>query len=1043
MIPENIANKIKDTSKLEDVLTGLERSGRQFYTRCPKCGHIDTKKKKGLMFNPSKQIAKCYHCDWGCNHPVKYLMDVDGMKYPEALAKLAEIHHIDIEEDSKRDDRLEYEARSKKKSRKDKKMDNFCERQLTESGLTSEDVEVEFSEDNGKTIRRRPTFLSGTRDQYGKYLVGSGDDMLIYYHDLDGKQVMFRPEKSQKMLPLIRVRWQNPELHKDKTGRPIKYQSPSGSGSHIYIPQKIREHYKFAKPIDTLFIQEGEKKAEKCCKHGIPSIGIMGIQNIGGKGRPIPAEIQLIVQQCSVRQVVFMLDSDWDRLSSELKNGDDIDMRPRSFFYAVKNYKEYMQTMVNLGISVEIWFGYIKQNEKDAKGIDDLMVAAFQGKEKELREHIDYAMHDKQGADEFVQLHKITTMNDQQLADLWLLNDPKEFAKRHREEIGDLKEFKIRKFTRRFNENGELELAQKLMPDERYWDELIRETRSGDTRTDLQFNYYNCFNFLQRRGFHRIKMKSGDWDFIHIENRVIHKVDNYAIKDFVTQFTEELGEIPVLNMLYRGGPQYLGHEKLSNLKFAAPNIERATRDSQCLFFNDKIWEINADGITEMNYGEFRNYVWEDKIINAKVSAIKPMVEVTVMNDEIRKQVAPEYRSIPNGEFFVEFTEEGEKCHFLQFLRNTSNFVWRKERKFSETNDPEDAVEVEELFVNSRHLVNKLTAMGYLLHDYKNDSELKAVIGMDGKISEVGASNGRTGKSLYGVAIEQVIPQEYIGAKNKRITEDQFLFSDVTEKTMNLFLDDVRANIDFEFFFPVISGKLKVNVKGGSRFTLDQADTPKLFLTTNHAINGDGSSFRDRQAFLAFSDYYNDDHKPIDDFGVNFFSEWEQDQWNLFYNLMATCLQLYFQSLRDEWAGKNKGIVDPPLETLEKRRLRQQIGEDFMQWADVKFAANTDGEPADEASALDMREARNVLYGDFIKEKPHAGKYVTTTNFKRRMKFYCEYKGFDFNPNKPNEDGIDYGTWKKHNPGRIFDGVDDKSGGLEFFTIAGPKWTKGF
>lgn len=1043
MIPEEIANRIKDISKLEDVLTGLEKSGKQLYTKCPKCGTIDTKKKKGLMFSPSKQIAKCYHCGWGCNHPVKYLMDVDGLKYPEALAKLAELHHIDIEEVDNRKERLEHEQKTRRKQQKDKKLETFCDKQLTESGLTREDIEVDVSEDGGKTIHKMPTFRSGTRDQYGKYLIGSGDDMLIYYYDLDGKQVMFKPEKSQRMLPLIRVRWQNPEIHKDKEGRPIKYQSPSGSGSHIYIPQRIREYYKYAKPMDILFIQEGEKKAEKCCKHGIPSIGIMGIQNIGGKGRPLPAEIQLIVQRCAVKQVVFMLDSDWDRLSINLKNGDHVDQRPRSFFYAVKNYKEYMQTMVNLGISVEIWFGYIKQNGADAKGIDDLMVALFRGKEKELRDHIDYAMHDKQGSDEFVQVHKITTMNDKQLADLWKLNDPKEFAKYHRDEIGDLKEFVIRKFPRRFNEDGELELSQKLAPDEKYWDEVPHIMRNGEEKTDLQFNYYNCFKFLQNRGFNRIKMKSGDWDFIHITNRVIHKVDNYAIKDFVTQFTEELEEIPVLNMLYRGGPQYLGHEKLSNLKIIYPTIEKASRDSQCLFFNDRIWEITADGIKEMGYSEFRNFVWEDKIINAQVSVLKPMVNVTVMTDELRKKVAPEYRNIENGEFFIDFTDEGEKCHFLQFLKNTSNFTWRKERKYAETGNAEDAPELEELFINNRHLVNKLTAMGYLLHDYKNDSELKAVIGMDGKISEVGASNGRTGKSLFGVAIEQVIPQEYIGAKNKRITEDQFLFSDVTEKTMNIFLDDVRANIDFEFFFPVISGKLKVNVKGGSRFTLDQADTPKLFLTTNHAINGEGSSFKDREAFLAFSDFYNDTHKPIDDFGVNFFSEWEQDQWNLFYNLMATCLQLYFQSLREEWAGKNKGIVDPPLETLEKRRLRQQIGEDFMQWAEVKFAAGTDGKPLDESSALNQRNARNELWQDFIKEKAHAQKFVTTTSFKKKMKFYCQYKGFDFNPNKPNTDGIDYGTWKKHNPNRFFDGEDDKSGGVEYFTIASNAWTVEF
>ncbi len=1037
MIPKEIADKIKAVSKLEDVISDLRKSGKEFYTKCPKCGKLDLKKKKGLMVDTSKQICKCFSCDFGTNNAVTYLMETEGINYPDALTRLAEIHHIDIETENDRKDRLKREKELKRQQRKNKQTATFCNRQLKDSGLEHDDIEVEVIEDDSKTIKKRPAFLSGTRDQYGNYIVGKGDDMLIYYYDLEGKQVMYRPEKSQgnKMKPLIRVRWQNPELHKDKNGRPIKYQSPAGSGSHIYIPQKIREYYKFAKSIDTLFIQEGEKKAEKCCKHGIMSIGVMGIQNIGGKDRPLPAEIQLIVQKCNVKEVVFMLDSDWNHLSGDLKNGDHIDQRPRSFFYAVKNFKEYMRTMVNLGISVEIWFGHIRQNEKEAKGIDDLMVVMLPGKEHELREDIDFAMHDKQGDGTLVKVYKITEKSDQQIADIWLLNDPDEFAKFHYEEIKELKEFYLRKFKRRLNEEGKLEMSQKLMPEEQYWEIVEKESRSGDVMQQIFFNYYNCFNFLQNRGFHRIHMKSNTWDFVHVENRVIHKVDNYAIKDFVTGFTKEIKEIPALNMIYRGGPQYLGHEKLSNLEYIHPTIEKASRDSQCLFFSDKIWEITADQVKEMTYAEFKNFVWEDKIINFNAKYIKPLVKVTQITEKLRKQLKEQYKQIPNGEFFIDITEEGEKCHFLQFLKNTSNFTFRKFQKYKKTGNEEDAPLMEELFHDNRHLINKLTAMGYLLHDYKNDSELKAVICMDGRISEVGASNGRTGKSLFGRALEQVIPQTYIPAKNKRITEDNFLYGDVTEKTKNIFLDDVRANIDFEFFFPVISGKLKVNPKGGQPFTLDQNDTPKLLLTTNHAINGEGSSFRDRQAFVAFSDFYNDGHKPIDDFGVNFFTEWEQDQWNLFYNLMATCIQLYFQSLREGWAGKNKGIVEPPMESLEKRRLRQQIGEDFMQWAEMTFAADTDGKPVDENSKIGQRNSRKFLYDDFLENFQHARKYVTATSFKKRMIYYCKYKGFHFNINKPNSDGIEYVTWIKHNPGMSFEGEADKSGGVEYFTIS--------
>lgn len=1039
-IPDQNVEKIKSVSSLTDVLTDLKPKGSKFYTKCPQCNHIDTKKKNGLIYTPSKEIVKCFSCGWGTNNPISFLMSTREISYPEALKILADIHSIDIEQDITRSARLEYERALKAKNRK-----TFRDIQLQESGLTEEDITAHIQSDEG-TEHHIAVFKSGTKDQYGNILPGRGDDMLIYYYDLHGNPVMYRKEKQNKMLHLVRVRWQNPDLHLDKEGKAKKYESPYGSGSHLYIPEKLRHKYKTVSPIDVLFLQEGEKKAEKASKHGLPSVGIMGIQNIGSKAHTLPPELQLIIHRCETRHVVFMLDSDWDELSDKIKNGDQVDHRPRSFFYAVKNYKEYMRTLVNLGISVEIWFGYVKKNESNAKGVDDLLVTELKGNEDELKQDIHAAMHHKDGFGQWVQMHKITMMPDSQIADLWLLNDADAFAKKHKDKLSALAEFKIGKLKRRFDENGKLILDQPLLPTEQYWEEKYTPTRSGEDRKELSFDYANCFNFLMNRGFFRVRLKSGNWEFVHIENRVVHKVDNYDIKDFVTEFTKELKRKDVLNMLYRGGPQYLGYEKLSNLDFINLSLERAANDSQCLYFKDQIWRITADGIEVLSYAEFKNHVWEEKIIKAKVKKLQPLITVQRMDEYFREKIKDsDYAHAPNGEFFYDLSEHGQKCHFLKFLEYTSDFVWRKKRKLSGLNGnvkPEDMIGPEEFLINSKHLINKLTAIGYLLHDYKNDSELKAVIGMDGKLSEVGASNGRTGKSLVGKALEFVIPQVYIPAKNSKITEDIFLFGEVTEKHKNIFLDDVRANIDFEFFFPLITGKLKVNPKGAQPFTLEQADTPKLYITTNHAINGEGASFKDRQAFMAFSDYYNENHKPVDDFGINFFSEWDNDQWNLFYNLMANCLVLYFRSIREGWSGKNSGIVQPPMESIELRQLRQMIGEDFLQWAEASFTQTADGTPTVE-SKLNIQHIRKELFDNFTDQYPHARKYVTTTSFGKRMRLYCKFKKFHFNPHKPNHDGVNFFDFVRLYPDKSFDGESDKTGGKEYWTIANNRWTGTF
>ena len=91
--------------------------------------------------------------------------------------------------------------------------------------------------------------------------------------------------------------------------------------------------------------------------------------------------------------------------------------------------------------------------------------------------------------------------------------------------------------------------------------------------------------------------------------------------------------------------------------------------------------------------------------------------------------------------------------------------------------------------------------------------IKSDVAIDGHESFLLLTLAGAGKSIIGFAVGNVIPQVYIGAKSKELENDLFIFEEVSEKTDNIFLDDVRANVDFEFFFPVITGKLTVNPKG--------------------------------------------------------------------------------------------------------------------------------------------------------------------------------------------------------------------------------------
>ena len=440
-------------------------------------------------------------------------------------------------------------------------------------------------------------------------------------------------------------------------------------------------------------------------------------------------------------------------------------------------------------------------------------------------------------------------------------------------------------------------------------------------------------------------------------------------------------------MLIKGVSQYVGPDKLSLLGFIEPNFIKPNRESQYLYFDKSCWYINKDAVKEIGYESITHHIWEEQKKNIPAKYLgKPLIHF----------------KMKDGQCSYDITKDGSSCQFLTFLINASNFTWRKKTE-----------EIDELEENENriHLLSKLCAIGYMAMEAKDNNVARAVIGMDGKQSEVGESNGRSGKSLIGELMRNVVPTAYISGKRNDIFSDQFIWNDVQENTKLVFIDDVLQNFNFEFLFPVITGDWTINYKGGRRITIPFVKSAKIYIPTNHAIRGTGSSYTDRQWLVAFSDYYNDVHKPLDDFGCLFFSEWDFDQWNLTWNLLANCIQLYLTF----------GVVQAPGERLEMRKLRQEITEPLISWADEYFS-----DPAH----LNCRLVRKDLYDAFCNYDQTQKKFISSTVFKKKFKLYCEWKGYTFNPNK-----YDPVTGQPHQFDKDGNPVlDDKAGGVEYFTV---------
>ncbi len=970
---EHLLNVIRQYVPLEKEGTGANYAGK-----CPICGS-----EHSLKYNDSKKLFKCFKCNqFSGTDAVTFLMKGFNKSWIDAMESLANMFHIP----------LEYEQVKLNCIRKNK--DSYCKRMLAASGLSEDDVTAHiYKSDDKKSIFQCRTFKPGTINDKGEIV--KGDDCIIEYYDLDGFPVHYETRtirgKGGTTKEYYRVRWQYPEEHLDKNGKPFKYKSPPGSGTPIYIPQRMRDMYHKKELIQRLYIQEGEKKAEKCCKEGLPSVAVSGINNLGMKGS-FPEDLLRIIRDCGVKEVVFLFDSDFNDLSRDIKLTDSVDKRPRNFFYAARNYKEYMRSLKNREIYVEIYIGHVNPNQHEEKGVDDLLAGSLAGHTQDLSQDVERAINDKSLRGDYITLYKITEKTDYQIAEIWSLNNPAKFAQTHRKVLENLPEFKIGKHSWKFDEQGNFVSAQSIDSDEMFWEAVQKTNRNGDLFTEYKFKYVGSQVFLQNRGFGRYLLADGTWQFIHLENPFVKQIESYEARDFLFDFAKSHCNVDVLEMLIKGVSQFVGPDKLSILEFITPTFLQPNREEQYLYFEKTCWKVSISNVREIGYEQITHNVWKNQQIN----------------------FSPKYLGTPLISFKgedMDFTlsEDGKKCHFLQFLINASNYTWRKERAIRQGEKAE--ITQDELRENRQHLLSKLCAIGYMAMEVKDANVSRAVIGMDGKQSEVGESNGRSGKSLIGELMRQVLPIAYIDGKKRDMFNDVFIWNDVTEKTKLVFIDDVLQSFQFENLFPCITGDWNVNYKGGRRVTYPFDKSPKIYIATNHAIRGTGSSFSDRQWLLAFSDYYNDTHKPTDDFGCLFFKEWDYNQWNLCWNMIVTCIQLYLRF----------GVVQAPGERLEQRKLRQEITESFIAWAEEYFSAS---------EKRNARIAKKELQESYFAYDPQQRKYVSPTEFKKRFMKYCQWKGYNFNPQM--FDPITGKPFKFDRDGRPI--TDDKSGGVEYFTL---------
>lgn len=438
-----------------------------------------------------------------------------------------------------------------------------------------------------------------------------------------------------------------------------------------------------------------------------------------------------------------------------------------------------------------------------------------------------------------------------------------------------------------------------------------------------------------------------------------------------------------------------------------------SQNHQDVFFSNTHWRITRNGTEERNLNQYEKHIWKDRIINKNVSREEPLFTIEYSEEyktlhsqhaaekqpDARKELKQQLEEFPETDKYVlEISEH--TFSLLQFLTNTSNFHWKKEQEGQELTEAEKKE-------NILHLINKLWVLGYLMAQAKEKSKPYAPILMDGDNSEIGEHRGGTGKSFMSKLpyiiktndFEKAIKNNTIDAQQKTISDDKYKMANIDLDLGYIIYNDCSLGFNFHQHLNEMEGSITIRRMHQNPISIPFEKAPKISFTLNHGIKNDGSLSR-RAVPVIFSDYYHaadDTHKkefnPRMEFGKNLLDDYDDNEWNLTYNLLADCISLYF---------KFPEKINPPMERANQRNIRLKVGETFYQWALDKFIANTDS-MALNPEILDNYIDKEEFYSEFEQEvnltsRPNWDKQKYSKNsFKKHLQSFCDHHGIIMNP----------------------------------------------
>lgn len=555
----------------------------------------------------------------------------------------------------------------------------------------------------------------------------------------------------------------------------------------------------------------------------------------------------------------------------------------------------------------------------------------------------------------------------------------------------------VRDYFNHFNHYDFKDLLRVALP-YRFWDRMPKYAGRGDDRvevgTQYVFNNVHAYNFLSKCGYFRIKFqdsKSG-YRFVQRKGNVVQEIEANEIKNFIHKFlSSRFMDVDLRNAMFR--TTHLSENSLSNLPMLDIEFNDTGKDFQYVVFRNTPMKVTAEGITELKPGAMDSNVWMDDVIDFTLRKVDPPFKIWYDEELAHYDIKVLHTNCLFFNYLVQTSRIHWSIELLDRIKSLPPEEREEYRKANHVNIDGPLLTDDERLEQRQHLINKLFTIGYLLHRHKDSERAWCVFAMDNHINEDGGSYGGSGKSLlFNVAIPAVNKNYfYLGGRNPKITENQFLYDGLTEHHRYILIDDADEFLNFQFFFDAVTGKLKVNPKNSKPYTIPFDKLGKYAITSNYTLRKIDTSTERRILYSVFSDYYHTagEYSPYDftctpgtDLGKQLFNDFDHSEWNLFYNTMLYALQFYLSVPR----SMNK--INPPMSNVTKRNLMTEMTPDFLEWANEYFA-----EDGDNVDRLIVREQAFKTF-DFRYKKGWK-----TQKFSNALRAFCKFMGYIYNPSE--------------------------------------------